>query len=215
MDVRFDVSPAVLEPFGARDDTPRILTVSTNLTSGWNYTLLNAAEWLTVVQGEEGEGNFLTVNAEHIFSLYERRDTIVIRPTNKAFAALADSIAVVQAGLDLLVGSGSMDQQTRVIKIPAGGGETLLSVWSRSPWSVGTTAAERVSIDLTEGGADMENGIPIVVTVAPDTGAEEYTFTLVFDSDGEKYEYQFVQAAAEPENPEPEPENPEPQPTSK
>ncbi len=211
MEISFDVSPAVLEPFGASDEEPRTLTISTNLTSGWNYTILHAADWLTAEIGGKGEENILTVSAKSNQSLYERRDTIVVRPTNAVFSALADSIAVVQTGLDLLVTSGSMDEETYIIKIPTEGGETNLSVWSRSPWSVSTEAdAEKVSTNLAEGGADIVDGITVVVTVVPNTETEEYTFTLVFESAGQKYEYRFVQAGIELE---PEP-NPEPKPDS-
>ena len=210
MNPLFDVSPPVLEPFGARDDMIRTLTVTTDLPSGWEFLLLYASDWLTIEQGGRGEENILTVSATQIRSLDERRDTIVIRPVNTAFASRADTIAVVQAGLDLLATSETMDPETDIIAIPAAGGETVLSVLSRSPWSASTDAdAGRVSMNISEGAADMGEGIPMVVTATPNPEAEEYTFTLIFSSAGREYEYRFVQAGAEPE---PNPEEPEPTP---
>jgi hypothetical protein len=205
MDGFLDISPRVPESFYARNDTVRTLTISSNLT--WDYSLLLASDWIDISQGDGDAQNTLTITAQDTRTLDERRDTIVIRPLNEFFAFLADSIAIVQRGLDLLVTTESMNPETGLIEAPAAGGEITLVVLSRSPWSVRTEAtAERVSIDLTEGAADMMNGIPVVVTVSPNTEAEEYAFTLVFESDDQIYEYRFVQAIAQTEEPTPEPE---------
>lgn len=196
MDGRLEVTPATLEPFGPRDATPRTLTVSTALT--WEFAVLNGADWLGVVRSkatetEEGSGSILTISATPTRSLDPRRDTLVIYPTKDAFISMADSIAVVQEGIDLVVDSDLFDDNFDVV-IPAAGAGVALSVYSRATWRVSAvlpdeTPADRVSLDMVEGPADIGNGIPFVVTVTPNTSSEEFIFTLVFDSGGDTYEY--------------------------
>ncbi len=89
-----------------------------------------------------------------------------------------------------------MDGETFEIGVPAEGGAVSLSVFSRYAWVVTTDAPDgSVSFDITghEGGT-IENGTPIIMTVAPNTSTEEdHTFTITFESAGETYEYRCTQ----------------------
>jgi hypothetical protein len=181
----FDVTPAVLQTFGARETAIRTLTIDTNMTT-WEASVLHDSDWILL----SPEDNTLGVGVKPTRLLDARRDTIVLRPMNEAFASLADSVAVVQRGLDLLVSSEAMDETTLETAVPAGGGEVFLTVYSRNTWSVTTDdSAGRVTLDISSGPAEIEYGTPLVVTATENTGPEEYTFTLTFSSGGETYEY--------------------------
>ena len=200
MDVRFEVTPESVEPFAARDDLTRTLTVSTNLA--WEYEVVDATDWITAVktEGEDGAPGTLTLTATETRSTETRSGSILLQPVNPTFQEDHNkTILIEQAGIDLVVYSEAMDY-TYEIAIPADGGETALSVYSRATWNVTTDApAERVSFDLTEGGSDLENGINVVMTVGPNTSTEEYTFTLTFESGGETYEYICRQQGGQPQ----------------
>ncbi len=207
MVIRFEVTPRTLEPFAARDASTQTLTVDTGLS--WRFSQLHG-DWIVMTRGtEEGSENTLTIGVKPTRIFEERRDTIVLQPDRAEYHASGDSIVVVQAGIDLVVTGDAMDEETFEIGVPAQGGEVSLSVFARHAWEVTTDApAERVSFDITghEGGT-MENGTPIVMTVAPNTSTEEdYTFVLTFESAGETYEYRCTQLKSVPPEQEPEPE---------
>lgn len=193
MAVSLDVTPDAPEPFGPRDATTRTLAVATDLVS-WEFLALGG-EWLTV---ERAEGTKeLTLSAKSSNQLDERRDTVVVRPVNETFRVYSDSIPVVQLGLDLAMTSDAMDDESFDVAIPAAGGEVTASVYSRAAWTLSTDAdPERVSVNIAEGEADTENGVPIVITAAENGTAEEYSFTLTFASGDETYTYTCRQRAA-------------------
>jgi hypothetical protein len=200
MEVVFDVRPAVIDPFGARDATTRTLTVETSL-SEWEADVLEGEEWITLTKGEGEAAAILTVGAAETRQQEERRGRIVVYPVNENFHAMADTLAVVQAGIDLLVTGEAIDDQTLVVEVAGEGGSVPLTVFSREGWRV-TVAGDpegRVSFDLTEGEGEIEVGIPIVMSVAENTGEEVFEFTLLFESAGETYEYRCRQQIKQPE----------------
>ncbi len=189
MDVRFNPTPPALETFAARNAPAQTIDVDTDLT--WEAAQLHG-EWIVLTRGtaEEGTENTLTVEVPSTRSLQPRRDTIVLRPTLEAFASMADSVAVEQTGLGLVAESPMMNEQTLEIEIPREGGEVIVSVFSHERWDLSTDASEQTAtLSLTEGPADTENGITVVVTVAPNDTTEPRTFVLTFESGGETYEY--------------------------
>ncbi len=206
MIVRFNVSPSILEPFDAYGSRAQTITVDTGLP--WEAFQLDG-DWLTTTIDTEEDKNAgtLTVEAKDTRSLTERRDTIVLRPVREAYWSYSDSIAVVQAGSDLVVHSNVIDEETVEVEIPAEGGEVELRVQSRAEWSVSTEVPpERVALSPTEGGIDTGEGAQVVMTVTENTEEEEYRFTLTFVSAGKKYEYRCVQAGVAPEQEEPTPQ---------
>jgi hypothetical protein len=189
-DAVFDVSPMEIAPFGPREEEARALTVATNVT--WEAVVLHGAGWIRyrTTAGTTPGTDLLLVNVTPIRSLDPRRDTIVLRPVVGAFSSLADSVAVVQTGLDLMVTSDAMNETTLETAIPADGGSVVMMVYSRAEWSVATGApSDRVTIDSTSGPADPEYGTPIELTAISNPSTDEYTFTLTFTSGGETYEY--------------------------
>jgi hypothetical protein len=186
------VTPAAPEPFGPRESETRTLTVETNL-SAWEHTVLGDG-WLTATRADGGRE--ITLRAKGLNRLEERRDTVVVYPVAEDFSQLADSIPVVQRGMDLVMTAEAMNAETFDVAIPAAGGEVAVSIYSRAAWTLAHDAdPERVSVNLTEGGADTENGVPLIVTVAANLSTEEYTFTVTFTSDGKKYTYLCRQPA--------------------
>jgi hypothetical protein len=209
MVVRFGVSPGTLEPFTARDAGTQTLDVDTALA--WEFEQLHG-DWITMTPGAGEEGgpqNTLEVGVRPTRIFEERRDTIVLRPVRADYWDYADSIAVVQAGIDLVMTGETLDEETLEIAVPAEGGVVPLSVSSRYGWTLTTDApADRVQVNLTSHEGDtIETGTPIEMTVAPNPSTEEdYTFALTIESAGETYEYQCRQSKSNPPNPEPNPE---------
>jgi len=196
MAVSLDVTPAAPEPFGPRDATVRTLTVATDLTS-WEHLALGG-EWLTVTRANGS--NELTLSAKGFNGIDDRRDTVVVRPINEALWAYADSIPVVQRGLDLTMIAPEMDEESFDVAIPAAGGTVAASVYSRAAWTLSTdgdTGSGRVALNTTQGAADIENGTQLEITVAANTSADEYEFTLTFTSGDQTYNYICRQAAAQ------------------
>jgi hypothetical protein len=191
LEVSFSVTPRTLEPFGARDTGTQTLTVASTLT--WEYTTVGESEWLVLTRGTEtGTNGTIVVEVRPTRDLDMRRDTIVVRPVNEAFReGYSDSIAVRQEGIDLLIEAGeAMNPETFEIDIPAAGGEITLWVYSRSPWTISSDApAERVTLDADGGAADIETGIPVLMTAAPNTSTEQLKFRLTLTSAGQTYEY--------------------------
>lgn len=206
MNIRFGVTPTELQPFGARDTGAQTLTVDTGLS--WQAIQLHG-DWITLTKGtEQGKENTLAVGVKATRIFEERRDTIVLQPVNEVFHRWSDSLVVVQEGIGLVVTAELMNEQTLEITIPADGGEVPMSVFSKEAWLVTTDASpDRVTFDMTGSGSDIENGIPIVMTVTPNTSTEEdHAFTLSFESGGETYEYRCRQQASVPPEQSPEPE---------
>jgi hypothetical protein len=202
MDVSFDVTPASLEPFGARETDTRTVTVSS--TIAWEYDLIDQSDWLTVTRGADaadGTSGTLTVAAAPTRSLDLRRDTIVVRPVNDNFHGTHTSkVPVEQAGIDLVVESEAMNPAF-AIEIPAGGGEIPLSIYSRAAWTASMDVpAERASLNMTSGPADIESGIPVVMTAAANPSTEQFEFTLTLTSAGQKYEYVCTQQGNQAES---------------
>jgi hypothetical protein len=190
MDITFDTSPGEVAPFGPNETATRTLTVTTNTL--WQAVVLNGADWISFSPGAGPEPNtdLLDVSVKPTRSLDRRRDILVLQPVTEAYQALSDSIEVVQLGLDLLVTADGMNEETLETAIPATGGEVSMTVQSRFPWDVSTNADPgRVTLDTTSGPADLEYGTPITITVAANPGPGEHTFTLIFSSQGETYQY--------------------------
>jgi hypothetical protein len=194
MEVSFAVTPRTVEPFGPRETASRTLNVASTLT--WEHLTVGGSDWLTMIRDTDPDSGAerLTVNAAPTRELDPRRDTIVVRPVNETFHGYSDSIAVVQRGIDLVVWSDAMNETTFEIGIPAEGGEVAMSVFSRNAWTVASDASpDLIALDIAEGEADIENGIPVIITAAPNTTTEDHTFTLTFTADGETYEYTCTQ----------------------
>ncbi len=211
MNAYFDVDPPALQPFDGKGETIQTLTVSTNV-SAWGF--INSESWLTVVRGT-GEGEYtLTLSVERSRDLDDRRDTVIVGPSNELFYSLTDSIPVVQKGVNLIALSDYMDSSYD-IRVPAEGAEeVVVSVYAKSTWAVTDDSERRLVFDITTGGSDPVNGVPMIITVPENTTTEECAYILTFACGGENYTYQLIQAAAPDsggeEEPEPEPE-PEPQ----
>jgi hypothetical protein len=195
LEVSFGVAPASIEPFGPRESDTR--TVSVSSTIAWEYEVVDRSDWLTVARSDDPDSasGTLTVAAAPTRSLDPRRDTIVVRPANQAFHAQhTHKIPVEQAGIDLIVESEKMNTSTFAVEIPAAGGEIPLWVYSRAGWTASVNAPpERAALDITSGPADIESGIPVVMTAAANPSTEQFEFTLTLTSAGQKYEYICIQ----------------------
>lgn len=201
VDAHFDVSPMQLEPFTGMGGQ-QTAVVSTNL-SDWG--VFNAESWLTATPGEGAESNTLTITASRSWILDERRDTLIVRPTNDVFVELADSIPVVQHGVDLIARWPDMPDGSFTINTAAEGGEISVTVYAKYDWTVTSDdTGGRLQFSMTSGVSDL-NGITFVITIPDNASAEEFNYTLTFTCNGNEYEYWLRQPAAQPE-PEPEPE---------
>jgi hypothetical protein len=60
--------------------------------------------------------------------------------------------------------------------------------------------AERVSLNMTSGPADIESGISVVMTAAANPSTEQFEFTLTLTSAGQKYEYVCTPQGSPTEN---------------
>ncbi|MDR2911949.1 MAG: hypothetical protein LBV38_01420 [Alistipes sp.] len=200
MDVFFEVSPHELTIFGARNAATQTLTIDTPLE--WEFSILEGGEWAKATREENTNTLDITTDATHM--LEERRTAIALRPVNDAFRELADTVAVVQRGLDLLAQSTLMNPTTFEIELPAEGGDAPISVYAKGDWTAATDSPD-LTLDLAGGGADIENGTLLTLTAGPNPTPESRTFTLTFTCEGESYEYTITQKAPE-EQQEPAPE---------
>jgi hypothetical protein len=202
LEVSFDVAPASVSPFGPRETDTRSVTVTS--TIAWEWELTEQSDWLTITRADAADGisGTLTIGASPTRSLDLRRDTIVVRPVNAAFqTAHTHKIPVEQAGIDLVVESEAMNPGTFAIEIPAAGGEIPLWIYSRADWTASLDApAERASLDVTSGPADIESGTPAMITVAANPSTEPFAFTLTLTGAGQIYEYLCTQQGAPAES---------------
>lgn len=198
MDTVFDISPSAFPLFDSKGAVIQA-TVSANLE--WTSGLLNDEPWVTVVRGEGGEDDILTISVARTDRLDERRDSLIVSPVNEEFLFLTDTIPVVQKGAELLVSSDLM-KDSFTVEITAGTTEAVVYVIAKNNWTVETNDTEgRISLDMTGGGSDLDNGVALAITLPENTTAEPYTYTLTFSCNGEEFEYELVQSA--PEEPEP------------
>jgi hypothetical protein len=206
MDGRLTLTPAALDVFAARNAAPQTITVDSGLT--WEESITEGDDWISLTR----EGNILTVGVSPTRSTDARSGLVQLSPLSEAFAEFATEFAVEQHGIDLLVESETLNPQTLEIAVPAEGGAINLGVYSRYDWTLSTDAdPDRVSFNITSGGADLVNGMTVVMTATANTtgggneNSDDHTFTLTFASEGETYEYLCRQPIATTE-PQPQPE---------
>lgn len=204
MDAHFSVSPMQLEPFGGSGGE-QTAVVSTNLAE-WGVS--NSESWLTVERGKDEESNRLTFSAARSWVLEERRDTLILKPSNEIFAKLADTIPLVQHGVDLIARWPDRTEGSFTIDAPVEGDQISLTIYAKYGWTVTSDDANsRLQFSITEGASDL-NGITLVITVPENETTEGFDYTLTFTCNGGEYEYGLLQPAAEKPESETEPEQP-------
>lgn len=199
---RLDVDLAGLRPLDGRGDS-LALAVNDDFNENWSVMSKGSGGgWLSASRYDvTSDSRVLVLKAPSSRSLDPRRDTVMLSSASEEFLSLADTIAVVQNGVDLLVLSGSITEPDPTIRIPAEGTTTqgaVLDVLSRNGWTVEVAEdpESRVVLGASGGEGDMGDGEILTMNVAASTSEEEYRFELVFESAGLEYKYYGVQAGA-------------------
>lgn len=191
MNIAISASPRVLE-FEARDVRTREITVETELVS-WE-AIPRDGSWIKAARASDRNAVLVEVNPSRTMDL--RRDSIVVRPLNAIYHSRADTVAIVQAGIDLLVMGDAVDESTGEMNFAAQGGTYSLRVFSRNPWEIKVEgAAGSVNFDTMTGKGDAENGELIKMTVAPNENAVDYKFVLMWMAGGDIFNYSCKQKA--------------------